>query len=161
MTLAEMRTALQALGYETDTASQQTAMLNMVYRELRGERRWWWLEGLASVNTVASNGTLSTAGVADFLFPSALEIADGTDYMLMDYLDHEELRERVHTDRTPSTPRYWTWYTNAILLEYDKTVTDLSADGNSPAFPSEYHDILVWGAAKYMAYRERDTTSFK
>lgn len=169
MTLAELRTSLQDKGYGTDTASQQTRMLNGVYRRIAGEHRWPWLERQSSALTAAvSNQTVSLAAITALMWVDAVRLEFGTEYPELEYIDPQSHRDLYHQSRDTGTPRYWTeqfgelrlWpvpdqaYT--VVLDYMTTPDDLSLDADIPLFDSTFHDVLVWGAVSSMAYRERD-----
>lgn len=169
MTLAQLRTALQAKGYGTDSATAQTELINSVYRRLAGRRRWKWTEAQnTSIVTVAGTSAYALTGITDFLHPDAVRIEVGTEYLPMEYMDYEELRDRQHADRDRGVPEFWTigrgqlllWPTPervyTVTVDYTKDPPDLSADGDTPIFPATYHDILVWGAIKEISFRQRD-----
>lgn len=50
---------------------------------------------------------------------------------------------------------------NSIELWYEHTVTSLSADTSSPAFPSHYHDILIPLTARWLKAARNMDTSFE
>lgn len=177
MNLGQLRTAIQAKGYATDTAAQQTEAINSVYRELTGMRRWSWLEaqstgktttaGQSYVTTTNLSGELPNFGVVD-----AIRLSYGDDNYNLDYLPVQELRDLLHIDEATGVPQYWTYakgqftfypipdkaYT--VVIDYIKDPDDLSADGDVPILPITHHDILVWGAIKELAFRQRDWNGF-
>lgn len=169
MTLAQMRTALQARGYATDTATSQTEAINTRYRALAGKRRWPWLEAQnATLVTVANNAVVSTAAITDLLWIDAVRIESTTEFWELEYLSPQEFRELEHRDRDGQRPANWTQINGTLRLwprpdrvytvtvDYLKDPPDLSADGDTPLFAATYHDLLVWGAIIDIAFRERD-----
>lgn len=168
MTLAQLRTSLQAKGYATDSATSQTEMINSVYRALAGKRRWPWLEAQATVALVAGTTSYSIAAITDWLHPDAARIEISTEYPELEYQAPKDFRDLQHVDRDRGVPQAWTWMRGqlhvwpspdrayTLTVEYTKDPADLSADGDTPVFAATYHDVLVWGAAKEIAYRQRD-----
>jgi hypothetical protein len=164
VTLAQLRASLQAKGYGTDTATAQNEMLNSVYRRLCGRKRYRWQEAQGTIVTVAGTTSYATT----FLHPDALRIEIGSEFPEMKYADYEDLRDLQHRDRDRGTPSFWTYgrgllhiwpapdrvYT--MTVDYTLDPADLSADGDIPILPVTYHDILVWGAIKEIAFRQRD-----
>jgi hypothetical protein len=170
MTLAQLQAAIQAKGYTTDTATQQIAFLNEIYREVCGMNRWPFLE--------AQDSSLSTAvGTSAYTLPFAnwrnidavrIEIAALQQYDNLRYCGVQEFREMEHIDRDTSTPFYWTFYANqlhfypvpdsvyTVRIDYIVEPADLAAAGDVPVLPTQYHDVLVWGAIESLAFRERD-----
>ena len=167
MTLAQLRTALQTRGYATDTATQQTELLNAVYREIAGVRRWDWMEATTTAPCVVGTETV-TPVATDILAVDALRILSGTSYYLLDYEPPQQFKERSYVDRDVGTPQYWTYSQGAYRLwprpdktytvdiDYVKDPADLSADGDTPLLPATYHDLLIWGAVRDITFRERD-----
>lgn len=177
MNLAAIRTAIQAKGYATDTATQQTEAINSVYRELTGMRRWSWLEaqstgktttvGQSYVTNLNLGGELPNFGVVD-----AIRLSINDDNYNLDYLPPQELRDLLHVDEATGVPEFWTYFNSrftfypipdqvyTLTIDYIKDPDDLSADGDVPILPITHHDILVWGAIKEMAFRQRDWNAF-
>jgi hypothetical protein len=180
MNLTALQAAIQAKGYGTDTAAQQILFINEVYREVCGLNRWKFLEGQdTSLTTIVSQQAYnlsSTAGGGINLNGGAwrnldavrIEIAPLIEYNNLKYKQPEEFMELWEIDRDVSTPYYWTFYTqqlwlypvpdNAYTVRIDYIIEppDLSLGTDVPLIPTQYHDILVWGAVENMAYRERD-----
>lgn len=108
------------------------------------------------------------AVMTDFLVINAVRIEFGTNYPEISYLPEQEFRDLQHEDRQRGVPLYWTlidddvnfWPTPdanyVITFDYTKDPPDLAADGDTPLLPATFHDILVWGAIKELAYRERN-----
>lgn len=170
MNLGQIRTAIQARGYGTDTATQQTAMVNAVYREIAGQHRWPWLEAQSStLTTTIGDPDYATTGIsADLMYIDAVRLTRGTTYLPLEYIAPQDFRDLEHVDRDNGEPIYWTYMNYNLRLwprpdqVYTVTVdylfrpTDLSADSDQPLFDATYHDVLVWGAIRDLAFRERD-----
>jgi hypothetical protein len=173
MTLAQLRTSLQAKGYGTDSATAQTEMINSVYRRLAGKRRWPWMEAQATTATIAGTTNYSVAAITDWLHPDAVRIEISTEYPVLQYVDPQELRSLAHSDRARGVPQYWTYargqlhvwpapdraYT--LTIDYTKDPPDLTADADTPVFAATYHDVLVWAAAKEITFRQRDWGAYQ
>lgn len=183
MNLGELRTAIQARGFATDTVAAQNAVINSVYRRLAGTRRWMWLERKKTtpgVVTPTATVTLSslTAGEAVHVDSVRVRESNGRGHELT-YISLQELmRRETEWPEEPSIPRFWTLRgsTTAAGLVVDiHPTTDrpldfevyymirppaLVNDSDTPLFDPVYHDILVHGALKELAYRERDWTAY-
>lgn len=173
MTLAQMRTAIQELGYGSDTATAQTAAINATLRRIEGYRRWPWQEVDVATGSLALGADVVTHAITDLLYVDSVRIESGTEYRELEYIEPQELRSRQHLDRDNGTPEYWSKYEGEIrvypqadkaytvTIDYIKDPADLSADGDTPTLPATYHDVLVFGAASLLAMRERDWSAFQ
>lgn len=169
MQLSEIRTAIQTHGYGTDTATQQTSMVNAIYRRIAGEHRWPWLEAQSTaLSTTIADPDYSLAAITDLQHIEAVRLTSGTNYVDLEYIQPQDLRALEHIDRDSGAPQKWT-YMNSVLrlwpapdkvyvmtIDYIKRPTALAADGDTPIFDSTYHDLLVWGCVSKLAFRERD-----
>lgn len=182
MNLGQLRTAIQARGYATDTATQQTELINMRYREIAGRHRWPWLETSdTSIATTAGTGTYSLSSITDLLWVDAVRIqfpATGTptEQYNLEYVANEDLKQlrfdgSYDIAGAQGIPEWWTQRGGPggsliilpnperaykVDLDYLKDPADLSGDSDTPLFPATYHDLLVWGPIIDLAFRERD-----
>lgn len=169
MNVAALQTSLQAKGYGTGTAAVQIELLNSAYRTICGLHRWDWLtKQNSSITTVIGTRTYDLAAITDLLSVDAVHLEAGTNYIEPTYKPPLELRDLAHSDRANGVPLHWTilaqdlqlWpspdkvYT--VTIDYIMDPPDLVAAGAGPVFDPTHHDVLVWGAAKELAYRERD-----
>lgn len=167
MTLAEMRTRLQNMGYGTDTVASQSDMLQAAYRRLQGLHHWPWLRNKTTLPTVVGTPSYSLAFITDLLHLDAVRLEIGQQPFTLEYKSPEEFAETAHADRDNGIPRFWTerfgevhlWprpdrvYT--VTIEYTKDPPDI-LDGSAPIFDATYHDVIVFGALGDIAFRERD-----
>jgi hypothetical protein len=173
MTLAQLQTSIQALGYEADSAAPQIEFINQFKRRVEGLRRWDFLEREnTTLVTAVGSTTVNLAGVTDLRDIDALRIADGTNYYLLKYLPQQAFSDRAHLDRDNGVPQYWTWANNTlsvyprpdlvytVTMEYLKYSPDLAVGTDVPSWPLPYHDILVFGPASSMAIRQRDQSLY-
>lgn len=170
MTLAQLQAAIQAKGYGTDTAAQQLAFLNETYRKVTSKERWPFLEAQdKSLSTAAGTSSYSLATLNyRNLDAVRIEITAQQQYVDLRYLSPQAFRSYEHIDRDQATPVYWTVYANQlhfwpvpdavylITIDYINEPPDLVSGADTPVIPLPYHDLLVWGAVKSLAYRERD-----
>jgi hypothetical protein len=170
MTLAQLQAAIQAHGYETDTAPQQTIAINTAYRNICGQKRWPFMEATATLALPAAASSISTATITDLVHMDSVRANDAAgNYYDMEWVDLQEYRTRVTLDplRT-GAPEVWTYTRNAVYVypiadraytlnvEYILDPPDLSADSDIPVLPATYHDAIVSGALAVLGTRERD-----
>ncbi len=166
MTVAEIRTAIRARGYETDTASAQLEAIKTIDRRIQGARRWPWNETSTAGALAVGDSTEPYPAAATKI--DAVKIEVGTEYPELEFVSYDAIRQMLHIDRTNGTPTHWSTrgrviyvfpradraYTMAI--EHNVALTALTADGDTPVTPPEFHDLYVAGACEILAQRERD-----
>lgn len=179
MDFAELKTLLRALGYGSADDTIQGLMVNEAYRRVGRRRAWSWLRAEASL--VLTPGT-SEYTWTDFGIdqPRRLESARLIDTNLFDEpqpLKWLEPQSYSNLRGDPSTvwttvewdePEWWTrtgstgiglWYPPdsgyTLSLAFFENVPTLT-DGDTPVMPSDYHDVIVYEAAYWMAMRQRD-----
>ena len=172
-TLAQLRAALEGLGFGSDVATIQNGWLNDEYKEIAAMRRWKWLEARTTATTVAGTSayTLSPTPSIRNLDRVLLAAADGTDYRL-DWKPTNWLVRKLHeypllSDQ--SAPRYWTYFNGQLLLypipdgvytlqiDYTANISPMVNDSDTPALlPEAYDGILVWGAVARAAFRQNN-----
>jgi hypothetical protein len=140
MNLGQLRTALQTLGYATDTAVIQTEALNSVNRRIEGMRRWPWQEATTATAALALGASTVTSLPADLLHTDTVRLEVGTNYVDLEWERPPELRRLLHMDRDNGVPAAWTNWNGQILiypradlayvatLDYIKDPVDLVAD---------------------------------
>lgn len=183
MNFAELKTALQALGYGTDSDTVQGLFINEAYRRIARRRAWSWLRSSATAAMVAGKIEYPWA---DFGLgtdpPRRLESAriidaavNPPDVLPLRWLDppvFTNIRGSLSTTWPTSerdTPEFWTradsnsgiavWpppvAAHMLHLNYIAPVSVL-AGTDAPAMPRDYHDAIVYEAAWLMASRQRD-----
>lgn len=182
MNLGQIKTAIQARGYATDTVTQQIGAINTRYHELVGLHKWPWLEtSSGAIPTVTGQLSYALTAITDLLFVDAVRLSfpssgTPTEEYDLEYISSEDFdsyRFELGADLvgTNGIPRYWTQDGGAggslnllptpdrvykLNINYLRVPVDLTVDADTPVFPSTFHDILVWGAIVDMAFRERD-----
>ena len=168
LTLAGLRSAIQAKGFGTDTVAAQTSAINSAYRRVVGMRQFSWL--IISANTAATvnENVVTFAPVTQMQEPIEVRAALGTDKYDLEYVHPTEFARLKHLDDTPALPTQWTYLSGTIQVyprpdfAYTMTVTYvqdppvLVNDGDVPVIPDTHADVLVWGAIAELAFRERD-----
>lgn len=173
MNLGAIRQRVEYLGYGTDTAAQQTDMINAAYREVHSKMRWPFLEAINSdLVTVATTPNYALpVGMGNWrnldavrLSQPSLNCAPQLEFMPPQDLFDRQLQNAPLT----GTPQYWTMYANELWFyptpdaNYSVTIyyiiepPDLSSDSDVPLIPLAYQDCLVYGAVWGMGFRERD-----
>lgn len=171
MQLSEILANLQALGYDTDTEAQQIIFINDTYREVNGKQRWPWHEKFDnSLSTSYNQNIYSLASLTDLRSIDAVRLEQTAfqNYLNLDYTEPQEMRRHEHMDRLPAPPSKWSiidenlhlWPypdgTYTIDIDYIITPPELLLPTDTSVWPDDYDDILVWGAVRSIAYRERD-----
>lgn len=179
MNLGQLQAAVQAYGYGTDTAAQQLVFINAAYREIHSKQRWPFLEAFdTSLSTTPGVNTVSIAtlgGATPYRNIDAVRIfTDGTanSGQDMDYIQPQEMRthETEYSDWSgkptnwsiiDQTIHVWPFPDGVYTLGIDYIIEppDLAISTDIPILPLPYHDVIVFGALKQIAMRERDLWS--
>lgn len=175
MNRVEIRTAIQARGFGSDSAAVtwQNEAINSYYRRILGLRRWRWLPITASAITFTTTNEGEIALPANTQFVDDLELT-GTDEAPLDYADPAEVQKlRAQYPNETGTPEQWTEYHGTILV-YPRPSRDFTArvigalsparlddDADEPLIPEEYQDLLVYGPIMDLAMRQRDGNLFQ
>lgn len=120
---------------------------------------------VSSVQDITNGAALPT----DFVSPISVAITTDNYEKDLDYADYHEMDERYpdQTSTAAATPRYWTFYGSTITvfpkpdqgyvvrLRYIKKPTALTADADVPVIPSEFEEMLIYGAG-YRCFEEKD-----
>jgi hypothetical protein len=177
VTLGEVKTLVQAEGYDTDTSPQQTLMVRQVLRALYGLRRWKFLEteSLAFAATVANNGIVDISSLGRALKLDSVRLAEGSDYRGdpdINPVTPNTIRDERWRDRSPGVPEHWAriadqlyfWpipdQTYNLSVVYHALTTLPSADGDTIAWPEDHLDVVVYGVIMRLARRQRDWNGF-
>lgn len=160
MTLLEMRTMLRRRVGNPTTAQVADAslntFLNLAMREIQNKYRFAQGRSLYSFNTV--NGTRSYALPANAA--SIMYVRDATSEDKLQKLDDEEIA-RLTEVTTTGTPVFYYRDGNNLLLhptpdgvyamvaKLKVAITELSADGDTPAIPASWHYGIVLLARHY------------
>lgn len=181
MDLAQIRTAVQNLGYGTDTAAQQTYFINAVYRKICSSDRWPFMEAqnFTATMTIGLNSIAMPTDTngAPYEMVDAVRWGIGTPTNANTQYDSDNIEPQsmrsleVEWNGETGTPEKWSLIAGAIhfwpypdqayniYIDYSSMPPDLVADTDTPVIPPQFHDILTFGAAKMMAQRERDIYS--
>lgn len=144
------------------TTTQSKAYVNRVYAETALQFRFYELESVdATLVTVASTATVAvTSGTRRVIL-----LKDTTNKRVLRFRSLEWMEEQDDSGDVISQPEYFTRFgTNLILwpipddvytlrMRYRKLPTALSADGDTPVFPTEWHGYLVLKAASKAAFK--------
>lgn len=175
MTVAELRTLIQARGYSADTAAQQLLFLNTTIRTLVARApaalgAGYWTLATASVPIIAGTATYATP--ADFVNFESLRLVQpansGGVYGDLTPVTADELLRLQSLGVAAARPTVWArtsatqysvWPTPdrayTATLTYRRNPAALVADGDVPIVPEAYQDILVAGSCELMAQRNR------
>lgn len=106
---------------------------------------------------------------SNFVSPLSIQITTADYERDLIYVDYKELDTLYpnQSDDTANTPSYWYVYGNTISvypepdqaytvrLRYIKEPTALSGDADVPEIPSEFEELLIYGAG-YRVFEEKD-----
>ena len=171
MNLAQIRTAIQALGYGTDTVAQQNLFINTTYHEVYAGDRWPFLEKQANAYFLTlGNGVFDYvgAGTTDLIEFDSVRLAPGIG--CLENIEPQDMRDLETSSSATELgqPAKWSQIAGMLhvwpapdqayqlYIDYIYAPPDLVADADTPVIPVEFHDVLVYGAAKMIALRERD-----
>src|SRR4051812_49353775 len=104
MTLAEIRAAVQSLGFGTDTATAQTLAVNSTNRRVEGMHRWPWQEETTATAALALSASTVTSVPADLLHIDTVRLENGTTYLDLEWERPVEVRRLLHLDRDNGVP---------------------------------------------------------
>lgn len=174
ITLADIKAAIQAHGYDTDTAAQQTIMIQMILRRLHGMRRWQFLveETTAYSATLANTGRATLTPLGRGLKFDSVRMSLGTETWDLEPVDHESMIDKRHDDVAVGRPKYWARERDDILVwplpdqTYPMEIvwygltTIPQADGDAIAWPETHLDVLVYAALMRLTWRQRDWNGY-
>src|SRR5688572_12760236 len=156
MTLAELRTALQARGFNHIDTTQQNRWLNESYQDLCEEAPWPFLE-------------VTTTGVAPLAITdvrTVLSVSDTTQGTVLNGSDRRDIVDSDPGVDDTGTPTHWfldnttlrVWpanTTDSLSVRYIKVPATLSADADEPLVPTRYQELIIDGAV-WRAYHSSD-----
>lgn len=175
LTFKNIQDRVLTFGYgEVDRANVKI-WINMAYDDIISRTRWSWLEATETVTTVANQQTLTLSGITDppqtwgRLYPTTTNLQEPT------YLDpmrmNDGLTRRPFDTSWKGVPQYYTFFGDTITfypipdaayvytLFYWKGTPELSADGDLPLIPKQWRHVLVYGALRYAAEKDRNDNS--
>lgn len=141
--------------------------LNQIYREIASKHLWSWLEASTSFNTSASDYDYALSSVAsDLARIRIMRIESSPDFLDAIPPDEFDMRFPKPTQSTGQPLLYTVWAGNvrlwptpdatySIKVDYWKTTTDLSADGDEPLIPERFRWVWLKGA-EFFALRFND-----
>jgi hypothetical protein len=174
MNLSQLQAAIQAHGHDASTDAEQLQFLNDTYREVHSKGRWEFLEAQDSSMSTVVGTNIYAWPMTNFRNVDAVRLTstDTDQNTNLEYMAKQDFRDKENIDLERSTPEYWTqiagelhlWpYPDSVytvVIDYIIEPPDLVNPSDIPIIPTAYHDVLVWGALRSMAYRDRDVYSF-
>lgn len=172
MTRGEIKTAIQALGYGTDTDIEQNEGIKAAVRRVSGMKRWPWQEAQTTSAAIALGASVVTGLPADLLHVDALRITSGSQASDLDWTDRTTIQQHIDLDVTNGTPYEWNYSGTtlsvyprankvyAVDIDYVATVTLPTSDASVLPGPDTYHDLYKWLATAHMAFNERDWNAY-
>lgn len=156
MNLLDLRSEVAARGFDFDTPTRVNAWVNRVLHRAYERHPWPFLE-------------TTTTGVSPLTISDVRNVLSVVDTVTKEPLSWEDPRALLERDPTlAATGNPTSWYlegsaltvypantTDTLSVRYIKVAPDLSADSDSPLFPTRFHYCLVDGAVA-MAYEDTD-----
>lgn len=173
MQLSELRTELIAMADDPDiTNSQANNWINSAYRLLLQEYEWPFMVGTDTYTVTSGTAEQTFAGMdtgtTDFSKSLRVWIANSStdNKSQMKPIHYEERFENGVTNSYYITPDNLsiglvptpTNSTNVVTVDFLKSTTDLSADGDVPVFHSDFHWLLIWRPVLMYQKREREVS---
>jgi hypothetical protein len=157
LTLDEIRTEIQARGFNHVGTARIEQIVNHAYHDVNARYPWPYLQSTAS----------GTAPLSITDLGHVLSVADTTGDVILPWEDIRSIRERDPGVDGTGNPEVWYQdapngqievypvnTTNTISVYYIKADADLSGS-NEPEFPDRFHYFLVEGGLAKL-YRDSD-----
>jgi hypothetical protein len=170
ITLADVKSLIQAHGYGTDTTAIQTTAVQSALRELYGQRRWKFLRQVSAAfsATVANDGIVDISTLGRGIMPDTVRTTFGTDYEDLTHASDVDVERARHLDRELGAPTHWTRRSDSLLfyprpnatytleIIYQALTTIPTADGDTVQWPETHIMVVVWTAIMVLCFRQRD-----
>jgi hypothetical protein len=178
VTMGELKSMIQAEGYDTDTSTQQTQMIRAVLRSLYGMRKWPFLVTVTNAfsATVANQGVVDISSLGRAIKVDSVRVLQGTEYVGEDqgftWMRDVDLQNLRFTARDAGFPARWTKRGDSIVvwpipdntygleIEYTALSTLPAADGDTIQWPEQHMDVLIYGVLMRLTRRQRDWAGF-
>ena len=159
MNLGTIRAEVQARGYDYLSTARCTTLINMAQNEILSYMPWPFME--TSVGPSASPLTISN-------LDQILSVV-AVDGNVKRELSQQDRRFILNLDpdltQTGAPMAYWlegnvvtVWpssTTDNVTVRYIPVPTDLASDSDTPAIPTQFHDLIVLGAV-FQAQMDND-----
>lgn len=174
LTFLELQDRVLSFGYGEVDRARVKMWINMAYSDIMSRRRWRWAQATQSVVTVAGTATVALSALSDppqFFGRLAPVTASAREPVYLDAMQFNDNVSRRPPITSRGLPDTYTIFGDTITfyptpdaaytytLHYWKGATDLSADGDKPIIPRQWRTVLVYGALRYAAERDRNDNS--
>lgn len=172
--VGDIKAAIRAHGFETDTDAQQLILINKAQREVIGDHRWRFMLESQTVTIVLAQTTYSLPTSPALHHVESIRYTTGAtaiDYPLLEWLDTEGFLDYAAAIGSAGClygPALWTdlnttqfqvypapQYPGTFTVRYMRKAADLTGDASVPDIPSQDLDILVDWVCSRLAKRER------
>lgn len=155
MNLLELRTEVEARGFDEVGSARINRWINRAYNRICDRQAWPFLE---ATTTGAAPLTISDVR-------AVLSVIDTDNDNVLEPEDFRTIREADPTLAVTGNPDYWylngsalsvypAW-TGNLSVHYLKVPATLTADSDTPVLPTRYHPLLV-DFAVCEAYKDSD-----
>jgi hypothetical protein len=180
--LGDVKEAVRARGYETDTDSEQTVFANDIQRDICNETRWRFMLESATVAAVAGTASYALPTNPPIHLLESIRLAQpNVPYIELTHTDSDDFLElqgygtsyAAYSALDASDAQLWSVVTEGsfsvyptpaaagtFTVRYLRPPTDLEDDADVPDIPAEYLDVLVEGMVMNMAARERQWDAY-
>lgn len=156
MTFKQLQDAVKADRFRESQRGDIMDWLNYRYAWLWDAAEWTFKRAKTTVTVTANSSTVSNLP-ADLGTVRKLRLSDGT---RINYMDPDDFDDLYFGQTATDKPQYFTIVDGDLSvgpissvtdtgcgLFYDKSITLMAADSDTPAFPAEMHFALVHGAS--------------
>lgn len=162
MNFGQIQTRFEERTDESVEATKKKAYLNLAYQEIAGFTDLWPFLKKSSALTF-TNGVATLP--SDFSKPIKLLIGS-TYYDVVAYQDRGQsgLTNRFYivppSDNSPVSTQIGILSASSTsgTLEYERLITELSADSDTPIFNPKFHELIVLGGLKRYHATERESS---
>lgn len=155
MTFSDLRTEVRNLRFNSNQDNSINRWINAALARIWNADEWTFKYATAAVSATTGSNTLGSLP-SDFGIVIGLQRADGTP---LRYMPPRAFFETYFSLTNTGAPQHYTVVNGVVTvgpisnetsstyeLVYEKRLTNLVADGDTPAIPAQHHYLIVEGA---------------
>jgi hypothetical protein len=174
LTFKNLQDRVLSFGYGETARTNVKEWINMAYSDVMSRRRWSWSQDTQTVVTVAGTPTVTLASLTDpplfwgRLYPTTSNLREPT---YLDPMRYNDGLTRQSPSLTRGIPEYYTIFDQTVTfyptpngvytftLYYWKGAAEMVNDADQPLIPAQWRNVLVYGALRFAAERDRNDNS--